>query len=320
MYDLPVPLAQAIEKALAGFSGAEIDATVEDLRRAYRAPGSIQGHPLDTDLAAATYAAYRMPGTYAATRASLAQLTATGAPSPGSVLDLGGGTGAAAWAVASTWAQVERLTVLDPSPEVVAMGRRLATAGPPALTSARWVVGVAGSALPEVEAVVASYLLGELPPTERPALIGRLIATSRMAVFVEPGTPAGHSRILKVRQIMIEAGWHVAAPCPHDAACPLQNGDWCHFRARFPRTSRLRKLKDASLGHDDEKFSFVAATADAVHPAAGRVVRQPTTRPGMVSLQVCAADGDLRPAVIPRSQRALYRQARKARWGSEWPP
>ncbi len=100
-------------------------------------------------------------------------------------------------------------------------------------------------------------------------------------MIVEPGTPDGYARMIEARDRLIAAGFHVAAPCPHSAACPIVPGtDWCHFSARVSRSSLHRQIKGGTLAYEDEKFSYVAATRRPVTPAPARVVRKPQIRKG----------------------------------------
>ena len=85
--------------------------------------------------------------------------------------------------------------------------------------------------------MVASYLVGEMQDAERADLADLMWAkTSDTLLIVEPGTPAGYARIIALRGQLIAQGAHVAAPCPHDAECPLIAPDWCHFTQRLPRS------------------------------------------------------------------------------------
>jgi ribosomal protein RSM22 (predicted rRNA methylase) len=95
-------------------------------------------------------------------------------------------------------------------------------------------------------------------------------------------------------------------------------GDWCHFAARVERTAMHRRLKGGELGHEDEKFSYVAATPLPGNPAEQRIVRHPGFHSGFVELQLCSADG-LEKRTIGRSKKNEYRAARRAAWGDAWP-
>ncbi|MFD5538161.1 small ribosomal subunit Rsm22 family protein [Streptomyces sp. NPDC127079] len=78
------------------------------------------------------YAAYRMPATFEAVRSALAEFADTLPEgwAPDSHVDVGGGTGAATWAVTDTWAGVRPVTVLDWAEPALALGREIAAPCP----------------------------------------------------------------------------------------------------------------------------------------------------------------------------------------------
>ncbi|WP_405418769.1 small ribosomal subunit Rsm22 family protein [Pseudonocardia alni] len=323
--DLSGALGAALDDALDRVPAARLAPVVDRLIRDYRS-GTVPTAPiLRTDDDAAAYAAYRMPATHAAV-VDVLERAAARVPEPVSLLDLGGGTGAAVWAAAQVWPSLGRATVLEAAAPARALGRRLAGGAPSALLrGARWEAAVLGTApaLPDTDLLTACYLLGELPVPVRDAVVDAAARAARVVVLVEPGTPAGHARILDARARLLAAGLTVAAPCPHDGACPVTGDDWCHFAVRVGRSSRHRVLKAGSLGHEDEKFSYVVAVRDddgTVGRAPGRVVRHPHTRKGLVTLRVCEGDGTLRDTPVPRSRRELFRHARDTAWGDAWPP
>ncbi|AYG83227.1 hypothetical protein DWB77_05423 [Streptomyces hundungensis] len=146
-------------------------------------------------------------------------------------------------------------------------------------------------------------------------------AATGAVVIVEPGTPDGYARIIEARDRLIAAGLHIAAPCPHSAACPIEPGtDWCHFSARVSRSSLHRQVKGGSLAYEDEKFSYLAATRFPPEPAAARVIRRPQIRKGQVLLELCTAQEQLRRETVSKRHGTLYRAARDAEWGDSWPP
>jgi len=330
---LPDDLRDALTEQLHTTAPSKASAHVERLIAQYRGrgPSTSAAAPILRDPSdAAAYAAYRMPATYAAVRAALDALRArTGDWAPATHLDLGGGTGAATWAVAASWPTARpghTSTVLDWSAPALDLGRRLAgSAQAPAVREARWTrVPLGGAAeLPAADLVTVSYLIGELTPADRAALIDAAAAATRGALVVaEPGTPDGYARILDARDRLIAAGLTVLAPCPHDAACPITGTDWCHFAARVPRTSLHRQIKGGTLPYEDEKFSYLAAVRPAAVPATpapNRVVRHPLIRKGQVLLDLCAADGTLTRAHITKRHGTDYRAARDTEWGQTWP-
>ncbi|MEV7191452.1 small ribosomal subunit Rsm22 family protein [Streptomyces sp. NPDC093510] len=271
------------------------------------------------------YAAYRMPATFEAVRAALDAL-ADAAPegwAPGSHVDVGGGTGAATWAVAATWAGERPVTVLDWAEPALALGRELAGAASQ-LRGAQWQRSRIGSTLTieSTDLVTVSYVLGELTEADRRSVVDAAAdAASQAVVIIEPGTPDGYGRIIEARDRLIAAGYRIAAPCPHSSACPIEPGtDWCHFSARVSRSSLHRQVKGGSLAYEDEKFSYVAAVRFDPEPAPSRVVRRPQIRKGQVLLDLCGAEESLRRETVTKRHGPLYRAARDADWGDAWPP
>lgn len=318
MSHLPPGLRDAIEEAAAGVPWPVLQGLAAEMGRSYRS--RTEGPAvIDSDAAALAYAAYRMPGTHAAHLTALRRLQ-EGAPglAPRRLLDVGGGSGAAAWAAASVFVSLTSVMVLDRSRPALDLGARLAATGPRVLREAQWVPYQSGQPLPPADLAVCGYLIGELAVPDREALVAALAAAAPTVVVVEPGTPDGYARILAVRRTLLEAGLTVAAPCPHDLACPLAGNDWCHFAARFDRPPLLRRLKQGAHSHEDEKFSYVAAHQNADGRPPARIIRHPVFRPRMVELELCRESGETSRLVVGKSGGDTYRRARKARWGDGW--
>ncbi|MGX1269621.1 ribosomal protein RSM22 (predicted rRNA methylase) [Streptomyces phaeoluteigriseus] len=264
-----------------------------------------------------------MPATFEAVRSAL-EAFADAVPdwTPGSHVDVGGGTGAATWAVSATWPGRRPVTVLDWAEPALAVGRELAASNPD-LEQVRWQRARIGSALTlePTDLVTVSYVLNELPGPDRAALVDAAASAAQAVVIVEPGTPDGYGRIIEARDRLIAAGFRIAAPCPHSAACPIVPGeDWCHFSARVSRSSLHRQVKGGSLPYEDEKFGYVAAARFPVAPAPSRVVRRPQIRKGQVLLDLCEAEERLARTTVSKRHGDLYKAARDAEWGDAWPP
>ncbi len=239
------------------------------------------------------------------------------------------------------------MTLLEQSADAIRLGKAIfAAAQAPALRQATWrswrlplddarvsavppsvglpPAGQAGAGLPGADLATAAYVLGELTTAQQSALVSLAASAASAVLFVEPGTPAGHRRILTARAQLLAAGYMVAAPCPHQIDCPLDvAGDWCHFGARLQRSAVHRQAKGAELSYEDEKYSYVAAARPESHQVAvvaNRVVRRPQQRKGLVMLSLCAHDGTARRDLVSKSKGEAYRQARKISWGDRWPP
>ncbi|MER6032710.1 small ribosomal subunit Rsm22 family protein [Streptomyces sp. NPDC001835] len=325
--NVPVSPADALRASVSalldGLPPRQAAGAVERLIASYR--GDTPTHaPILRDRAdVAAYAAYRMPATFEAVRSALEAFADT-LPgwAPGGHTDVGGGTGAATWAVTATWDGTRPVTVLDWAEPALALGREIAAANP-ALRDARWERARIGAALTldPTDLVTVSYVLNELAEADRAALVDAAAAAAQAVVIVEAGTPAGYERVIEARDRLIGAGFRVAAPCPHSAACPIAPGtDWCHFSARVSRSSLHRQVKGGSLAYEDEKFAYVAATRLPAEPAPNRVVRRPQIRKGQVLLDLCEAEERLGRTTVTKRHGGLYRAARDTDWGDPWPP
>lgn len=325
--NVPVSPAETLRTALAGLLDGlpprQAAGAVERLIANYRGATPTDAPILRDRADVAAYAAYRMPATFEAVRAAL-EAFADAVPgwTPGSHVDVGGGTGAATWAVSATWDGARPVTVLDWAEPALALGREIAAANPE-LRDTRWQRSRIGAALTieSTDLVTVSYVLGELTEADRASVVDAAASAAQAVVIIEPGTPDGYARVLAARDRLVAAGFHVAAPCPHSAACPIAPGtDWCHFSARVSRSSLHRQVKGGSLAYEDEKFSYVAATRLPVTPAPSRVVRRPQIRKGQVLLDLCEADEQLRRTTVTKRHGDLYKAARDADWGDAWPP
>ncbi|MFF2134924.1 small ribosomal subunit Rsm22 family protein [Streptomyces sp. NPDC058193] len=323
-----LPTAEALRAALAalldGLPPTKAAQAVDRLIASYRGTTPTDAPILRDRSDVVAYAAYRMPATFEAVRSCLDALREA-APEwvPATHTDIGGGTGAASWAVAGAW-DGPRTTVLDWSEPALALGRELAGAsGLPGLRAATWErARIGASPAPEpTDLVTVSYVLKELTPKDRAVVVDAAAAAGQAVVVVEPGTPDGYDRVIEARSRLIAAGMSIAAPCPHDAACPIERGtDWCHFSARVSRSSLHRQVKGGSLSHEDEKFSYVVATRFPTEPARARVVRRPQIRKGQVLLELCTRDEGMERATVTKRHGTLYRAARDTAWGDAWPP
>lgn len=325
-----LPTADVLRSALAalldGLPPTQAAQAVDRLIANYRGTTPTDAPVLRDRSDVAAYAAYRMPATFEAVRSALVALRAA-APewTPSTHTDIGGGTGAASWAVAEAWEEdAPRTTVLDWAEPALALGRELAVAsGVPALRAVEWQRSRISAALriESTDLVTVSYVLKELTDKDRAAVVTEAARAAQAVVIVEPGTPDGYARVIEARDRLIEAGLTVAAPCPHSVACPIEPGtDWCHFAARVSRSSLHRQVKGGSLPYEDEKFSYVAAVRFPAVPAPARVTRKPQIRKGLVLLDLCTDAEELRRETVTKRHGGLYKAARDVAWGDDWPP
>ncbi len=319
--DLPNDLRLSLERELRGYDPRSLARVTAEATARYRDPAA--GPPPRGPLAAAAYAATRMPATYAACAAALQELAAR-LPgfAPRTLLDAGAGSGAALWAAIRIWPALERATLIEADRDMLALGQRLAaTATAPAVRAAAWVRADLTAAwdAPRHDLVTAAYVLGELPEEARTSLIARLWERASGAlVLIEPGTPRGWASIRAAREQVRAAGAILIAPCPHQEACPLPADDWCHFARRLARGRLHRALKGAELGYEDEKYAYIAVARQPGETIGARILRHPLVRSGHIELTLCTPEG-IRRLSVTRSAGATWRMARDLRWGDSLP-
>lgn len=319
----PSGLRRAIEQETARHNPQSLSRAAAELSERYRARRPEKGAFITSETDRLAYAAVRMPATFAAVCAVFSEIRRL-MPGGGitSLLDLGAGPGTAGWAATEVFGELQRITLVEQDEGWIRMGKALARAGENALLeSADWVCADFRKAesFPAHDLVVSAYALGELERQQSRETLKAAWAAAREAlVIVEPGTMAGFDLVRRLRDDLIGLGGRLIAPCPHQADCPIPAGDWCHFSRRFERSSLHRRLKNGALGHEDEKFSYVAASRGPARPAAARVLRHPLRHPGHARILLCAGDG-IRTITVARSDRENWRRARKIDWGDEWP-
>lgn len=317
--DLPIELRQKIAELTAEVKAGELKSAAQGLSARYRqarADGrSLLGGAADV----LSYAAARMPATYAAVYWCLEKLTEV-CGEAASLTDVGAGTGAAGWA-ADAWFDLEHITFCERDKNMAAVGRSLATvAESEALRSAEWRdFDLAGEAnLPAADLVTASYVLNELSEEAALAAAQKMWqAAGRVMLIVEPGTPKAFARLLKIREKLCSGGAKVLAPCPHNGKCPLVGDDWCHFACRVARSKLHKQLKAASMGYEDEKFCFMAFGRQAASESYGRVIKPVKVNKASVALEVCRSDGTIARQNVAARDKANYKAAKKCDWGDK---
>jgi ribosomal protein RSM22 (predicted rRNA methylase) len=320
--ELPPALRQAVDAALAHVPLRDLAAAAQALSDRYRGEMRDGKLHLSDDLAARAYLATRLPATYAAISAAfgaVAEMRPDFAPQ--SLLDIGTGPGTALWAAAQIWPVSDAL-LIERSGPIRLLGETLSAFLP--VDRIVWDNIDLTQSLPPPgrrDLAVMAYVLNELAPGTADRLIDAAwTAVSDMLVIVEPGTPAGWRRILRMRERLLAAGAHIVAPCPHAAACPLKEPDWCHFSRKVARSRIHRQAKGADVPWEDEKFIYLAVSRKAGLSAAGRVIAPSKAASGRVSLKLCRADGTAGERLFTRREGAAYKTARRLDWGDALPP
>ena len=227
------------------------------------------------------------------------------------MLDLGAGPGTGYLAAKETFPELTTGSLLETDSVFIEIGKKLIQ------DPVTWIKQDLTS-LKELlcqDLVLLSYSIGEIPEKYWDSILQAAWGSAQKAlVVIEPGTPKGFSRIRTIREKLISYGAHIAAPCPHRASCPMKDPDWCHFSVRLERNYLHRIAKEASLGFEDEKFSYIVVTKDDVKPCGYRILRPPQKRKGHVIFPLCTPEG-LKNKVVTQKEKEIYKQSKKLEWG-----
>lgn len=319
--ELPPQLRQAIDRALEGVPVAELASAASALSLRYREEVRDGRMHLANERSALAYLATRLPATYAATHASFTAL-AEALPkfAPATLLDAGAGPGTALWAAAALWPSLSDALLLEASPSIRKWGEQLSTSsGVGAVAWRATDIAKPLTAGAPRDLVSLGYVLDELAHDTRQRLVADLWdQTLGALVIVEPGTTKGWHRILAAREQLIAAGAHILAPCPHHAACPLAEPDWCHFSARVARSRVHRLAKEGDVPWEDEKFVYLAASRIPPAGRASRVLAPPERGSGRARLKLCRPDGSAAQRLVTRREGEAYKHARRIDWGDRF--
>jgi ribosomal protein RSM22 (predicted rRNA methylase) len=267
---------------------------------------------------ALAYALARMPATYAATLEVLERLVhAMPEFVPQNMLDVGCGPGTASFAAMQAFPRLQHITLIDRNGPFLDLARTLVGS----------VLGDAKAsfvdqdiariaALPSADLVIAGYVLAELDGAAQVRMIDALWAAAKhVLVLAEPGTPDGFRRLKAARTALIDQGAHVAAPCTHEAPCPMTGEAWCRFFARVQRSRDHRLLKGGDRPYEDEPYAYLVLTRQKPEVRMShRIVARPVETKIGITLGVCGACG-LQQAKAPSRQRELFKKYKRLQWG-----
>ncbi|MES2199397.1 MAG: small ribosomal subunit Rsm22 family protein, partial [Chlamydiota bacterium] len=291
---------------------ADFAKAFERISARYRAESGLF---LQTEEERKAYLFTRLPGTFSAISKVLEEMIVR-CPSLSiwSFLDVGAGPGTGLWAASELFSDLTKCTLLEKDRLFMDLGKELAKrASSSSIQKATWKSCDVEKTF-EVEPhdlVLLSYSIGELKEASWLPLLSTLWnATNKVIVIVEPGTPSGYAKLMKIREILKNFGGHIWAPCPHVLACPLLKGDWCHFSVRVARSSMHRHLKSADLGYEDEKFSYLIFGKEPISSFQARVIRRPAKHPGHLELITCQESG-LKKEVYSKKDKETYKRRKK---------
>ncbi len=259
------------------------------------------------------YLLFYWPVSYAQAHITLAQLPA--GFKPASVLDLGAGPAPVAMAAWDRWGAPARAT--DRSARALNVARALASAAGASLTTQTLDLSEPRASIPTGASLITmSHALNELWAREpdaaqrRAALAERALealAPGGHLVIMEPALRETSRGLLQVRDLLVEQGAAVVAPCLYQGACPAleRERDWCHGEHLWQAPALVSALSDAAKLHKTSlKLSYLivrrGAWPDAPRASAWRVVSEPLHTRGRLSYIMCGPDGRAHLTLLER--------------------
>jgi ribosomal protein RSM22 (predicted rRNA methylase) len=310
-------LAKAIEAQLQKLPKKDAKESFAKLSQAYRSHNAERISASANHNLFISYLAGRMLSTFAVVEGVLNELIELGVQDLKSLVDLGAGPGTVAFAAADIF-ELETVHLFEKEQSFQSLAMELSQAAAvDVVRNANWHMEdlKRRSVFPSADLLTASYSLGELEQGDALKVAdGAFAAAQRALVIIEPGTPKGFELVRIIREHLLTKGAYVAAPCPHQKACPMQGKDFCHFSKRLIREDFHRSIKGASLPYEDEKYAYVIFTKQPALSYEGRLIKKPLLRPGHVTLDICT-DGRIERRVVSRSQKDIYKTTRKLEWG-----
>lgn len=317
---IPLWLMDAVEERSSQHSPKKLALAYSILNKTYKDNRATSVASSENDLFWDAYLAARFPATYGAVERALDEIPQSILAKIQTVLDIGTGTGAAVFAMAEALSQKITFTCLDQEARPQEILDFLWQKSPYEDNFAfNWMNCDIQKGLPQsletYDAVVCSYTLGETNSIQK-ILQDGWNKTRHIFILIEPGTMPGFSIIKKAREFLCSQGAFIAAPCPHNGPCPMEHGNWCHFSARIPRSSCMRKIKGGELGYEDEKFSYCVFVRESIDFPSARILRHPQIHGGHVSFQLCTKQG-IQDCLVSKKN-SQYKKARKSSWGNSW--
>ncbi len=246
------------------------------------------------------YLLFYWPVCYAQARSALGELER-----PRQVLDLGSGPGPLAFAALDAGA-VE-VTCADRSKSALELARTLATEAGEGLATREWSPE---RPLPDGQwdTITLGHVVNELfagpdAVARRAQLLEKIaerLKPGGTLLVLEPALRDTSRALLQVRDVLVEAGYAVRAPCLFRGPCPalLRESDWCHAERRWNPPRLVEEIARAANLHKEAlKMSYLALAPKVeawAEPPAGRVFRivsEPLESKGRQRYMGCGPEG-----------------------------
>lgn len=205
------------------------------------------------------YLLFYWPVSYAQGRSTLSELVSR----PKEVLDLGSGPGPLAFAALDAGAGT--VVAADRSKPALELARALATEAGEGIGVREWSPE---RPLPDgkfdlitMGHVVNELFNGQIAP--RAALLEKILERvnpNGSLVVIEPALRDTSRALLQVRDLLVDRGYAIRAPCLFRGACPalVKESDWCHAERSWRMPKLVEELaRSAGLHKESLKMSYL---------------------------------------------------------------
>lgn len=309
--DIPQELKIALENQLVGIKSNKIIESSQEISNKYRNNAGDGKILVNRQEQALSYAISRMPSTYCAIYSALNHTLANYSEQIKTCYDIGTGTGAATWAI-NQLLDFKKTKCFEKEDVMMDIGKKLMEESK-LKEQVEWnKLDILTEDISEkADLVITSYMINELPEFSRNEIIKKLWnITNKILLIIEPGTPAGFKNVLKAREILLNEGAYIIAPCSHQKKCQIQEEDWCSFYVRVNRSGIQRLAKKGELGYEDEKFSYIAFSKTPINSYKPRILRHPQIHQGYVKIKICTNNG-IEEKTYSKKDGKTYKKMRK---------
>jgi hypothetical protein len=153
---------------------------------------------------------------------------------------------------------------------------------------------------PPVDLLLVSHVANELSEQNRKAFL-RSLKSAKHIIWVDAGTTRAAQTILWAREILLNSGYEVLAPCVKQSSCPIaaSKKDWCHQHATIPGFvhtdpfwGKFQKELNIKISSLPLSFIVMAKSAAATLAKAPLAVSLGASKKNKAGLHALVCDGD----------------------------
>ncbi len=217
-------------------------------------------------------------------------------PQSDKIIDWGCGTGIASREVAA-WSGIKEVILMDQSALALTFARERLNKNDITPTCQHLEIPFQKKSL-----LLFSHVLSELSEQEALELAAKATSVDEV-IWVEPGSREISRKLSQIRNLFLESGHQILAPCTHALPCPMlqaeQERHWCHFFAPPPTEifqSSFWKEASLQLGIDLRSLPYSYLLFSRHHSVPGpsnaeRLIGHPRSYKGYGKLFCCGSSG-----------------------------